>query len=102
MRMGWNERMGRREGYVLNYYELPVHETDTSLDFRTVEKVAVSLPTKYLSSPTSGSALICDFMSHRQFSLLYIYLEYSIQGTKSLRFIPWGRSIPSTPDMNYI
>ena len=38
------------------------HETDTSLDFLTVEKVAVSLPTKCLSNPTSGSVLIGDYM----------------------------------------
>ena len=43
-------------------YFLPnLHETDTSLDFQTVGKVAVSLPTKCLSSPTRGSVLIGDY-----------------------------------------
>ncbi len=37
-----------------------LNETDTSLYFLTVEKVAVSLPTKCLSNPTIGSALIGD------------------------------------------
>ena len=31
-----------------------VNKTDTSLYFLTVEKVAVSLPTKCLSNPTNG------------------------------------------------
>ena len=35
-----------------------LHETDTSVDFLTVEKVAVSLPIKCLRNPTSGSVLI--------------------------------------------
>ena len=34
---------------------------DTSLYFLTVEKVAVSLPTKCLSDPTSGSVLIGNY-----------------------------------------
>ena len=38
-----------------------LNETDASLDFLTVEKVAVSLPTKYVSNPTSGSDLIRDY-----------------------------------------
>ena len=38
-----------------------LHETDTSLDFLIVEKVAVSLPRKSLSNPTSGSVLIGDY-----------------------------------------
>ena len=37
-----------------------LNETDTSLYFLTVEKVAVFLPTKCLRNPTSGSALIGD------------------------------------------
>src|SRR5258705_12463861 len=42
-----------------NYcFFLKLNETDTSLDFLIVEKVAVSLPTKCLSNPTSGSVLI--------------------------------------------
>src|SRR5258705_8917936 len=36
------------------------NKTDTSLYFLTVEKVAVSLPTKCRRNPTSGSALIGD------------------------------------------
>src|SRR5258705_2828021 len=38
-----------------------VNKTDTSLYFLTVEKVAVSLPTKCLSNPMSGSVLIGDY-----------------------------------------
>ena len=45
--------------FFLNLKKL--NETDTSLYFLTVEKVAVSLPTKCLSNPTSGSVLICDY-----------------------------------------
>ena len=39
---------------------IKLRETDTSLYFLTVEKVAVSLPTKCLRNPTTGSALIGD------------------------------------------
>ena len=38
-----------------------LNKTDTSLYFLTLEKVAVSLPTKCLSNPTSGSVLIGDY-----------------------------------------
>ena len=40
-----------------------LNKTDTSLYFLTVEKVSVSLPTKFLRNPTSGSALIGDHRS---------------------------------------
>ena len=43
------------------YFLKKLHESDTSLDFLSVENVAVSLPTKYLSNPTSGSVLIGDY-----------------------------------------
>src|SRR5258705_4336588 len=43
-----------------------LHETDTSLDFLTVEKVAVSLPTKFLSNHTSGSVLIGNLQVTRR------------------------------------
>ena len=42
------------------YLKKKFNEIDTSLYFLTVEKVSVSLPTKCLSNPTSGSALIGD------------------------------------------
>src|SRR5258705_12998276 len=42
------------------FFVFKLNETGTSLYFLTVEKVAVSLPTKCLSNPTSGSALIGD------------------------------------------
>src|SRR5258705_2387767 len=35
-----------------------IQQTDTTLYFLTLEKVAVSLPTKCLSDPTSGSVFI--------------------------------------------
>src|SRR5258705_12120931 len=38
-----------------------LNETDASLSFLTVEQVAVSLPTKCLSNPTSCSVLIGDY-----------------------------------------
>ena len=38
-----------------------LNETDTSLYLLTLEKVAVSLPTKCLSNPTSGSVLIGNY-----------------------------------------
>src|SRR5258705_5923371 len=40
---------------------LKLNETDTSLYFLTLERVAVSLPTKCLGNPTSGSASGGDF-----------------------------------------
>ena len=36
-------------------------KADTSLYFLILEKVAVSLPTKFLSNPKSGSVLIGDY-----------------------------------------
>src|SRR5258705_11696005 len=40
---------------------LQLNTIDTSLYFLTAEKMAVSLPTKRLSDPTSGSVLIGDY-----------------------------------------
>src|SRR5258705_742795 len=40
---------------------LNLNKTDTSIHFLTLEKVAVSLPTKCLSDPTIGSVLISGY-----------------------------------------
>ena len=47
---------------------LILNKIDTSLYFITLEKVGISLPTKCLSDPTSGSVLIGDYrLSHAHF-----------------------------------
>src|SRR5258705_9268167 len=48
----------KMENYI---YFLMFNKTDSSLYFLTLEKVAVSLPTKCLRNPTSGSVLIGDY-----------------------------------------
>ena len=49
-------RLKKKKGN--NFFMKMFDETDTSLSyFLTLEKVAVSLPTKCLSNPTSGSVL---------------------------------------------
>src|SRR5258705_10647550 len=42
-------------------YLFSLNKTDTYLYFLTLEKVAVSLPTKCLSDPTSGSVFIGNY-----------------------------------------
>ena len=50
------------------YIFFKLNKTDTSLYFLTLEKVAVSLPTKCLSDPTNGSVLIDDYkLGHAPF-----------------------------------
>ena len=44
------------------YIFLKLNKMGTSLYFLTVEKVAVSLPTKCLSDPTSGLVFIGDYI----------------------------------------
>src|SRR5258705_14021747 len=45
---------------ILKWILKKLNEADTYLYFLTVQKVTVSLPTKCLRNPTSGSALIGD------------------------------------------
>src|SRR5258705_13388005 len=40
------------------FFGKTLNKTDTSLYFLTVRKVLVSLPTKFLRNPTSGSAVM--------------------------------------------
>src|SRR5258705_8876657 len=50
------------------YIFFKLNKTDTSLYFLTLKKVEVSLPTKCLSDPTSGSVLIGDYrLGHAPF-----------------------------------
>ena len=44
-----------------NFFWRKFNTTDTSLYFQTLEKVAISLPTKFLSNPRSGSVLISNY-----------------------------------------